>query len=464
MAKRLTTFSKFLITLVIVAAIFLGGKWVLDNTEFGQNLLNQAKSDGPEMVKKDSKKSGAGDDDVLKVQIFTWGGYAPGLYFNEGAEPSERSRFYQDYGLKVKFELIDDFDGSRQAWKADEVHLLGNETGAMNTEMEGLAPYDPKIVLQCDWSRGGDAVVVRRDITNVNDLKGKKIAYAGFTPSVTFLVYMLESAGLSINDVEPVEVPLPTDAANAFIGGQVAAAIVWSPDDEKCVREVAGARVLQSTKEASNIIADVYMAKDEYVKANKDKIDKFYEGWMIAAAEINSVPSNKDKAARILAEVTGIPVPDALSAINNVRLTTQGDNMNYFGLNLDYKGMTGEQLYTKMGSEFEALGQAPASRPSWRQLAYPNAARSANAKLTGSTHRAEGAAEFKPVTEETKAKPAISKKLVSINFETGQFELDPNAKTIIDLQFASILKSYGNTRIRIEGNTDNVGSKSSNKA
>ncbi|MEM1323353.1 MAG: phosphate ABC transporter substrate-binding/OmpA family protein [Bacteroidota bacterium] len=469
MASKLTPLSRFLITILILAIIFFAGKYVLENTELGKGLVEQSQQevDQPVNTSPSSSNSNAGSSggsttiDELVVQIFTWGGYAPGLYFNEGAESSDRSRFTSEYGIKVRFELIDDFDASRQAWIADQVHLLGNETSAMNTEMERLGPYDPRVLLQCDWSRGGDAVVVRRGVNSVNDLKGKKVAFAGFTPSVSFLIYMLEAAGLTMDDIEPVEVPLPTDAATAFKGGQVDAAVVWSPDDLACIRAVPGSKVLQSTRDASHIIADIYMIKDKFVNPNKELLAKFYEGWMKGAAEINANESNKEKAAKILAEVTGIPVSDATGAIDNVRLTTHGDNLNFFGQNTNFKGVTGQQLYEKMGTEFEQLGQAPQERPSWRAMAYPAAAVAAS--LNGAAHRAEGEKEFAPVTEKVKALPAISSKLASISFATGQFALDDNAKTIIDLQFSDIAKTYANTRIRIEGNTDNVGGRSMNK-
>jgi len=481
MATRLTTFSKFLITLLIMGGLGFGLWYFLNNTSAGQEVVSKVEettgnadsaSSNDNIASTNDKKSGglfggkknsaaSSDDDVLKVQMFTWGGTAPGLYFNEGAEASEKSRFFKDYGIKVEFVLIDDFDGSRNAWIADEVHIINNEVSAMNTEMERLAPYDPKVFLQMDWSRGGDAVIVKRGINSVNDLRGKTIAYAGFTPSVTFLAYMLESAGMSFADVKLQEVPLPTDAANAFKGGKVDAAIVWSPDDEIAVREVPGSKVLQSTREASNIIADVYMVKNEYLRKNKDKIAKFYEGWMKGAAEINANKGNKDKAAKILAEVTGLPTGDAMGMIDNVRLTNHGDNINFFGQNTAFKGMTGEKLYTKMGEAFETLKQAPADRPSWRAMAYPVAATAAN--LTGQTHAAEGATKFKPATNADRTKQEISSKPISISFPTAQYKLGENAKTIIDLQFAEIAKVYGNTRIRVEGNTDNVGQAAMNQ-
>ena len=490
MAAKLTTFSKFLITMVIMGLLGYGLWFFLNNTSAGQDVVNKVEettgkssSSGESnsttpagdsnIATGEDKKSGgifggkkkassSDDEDVLKVQMFTWGGTAPGLYFNEGAEASEKSRFFKEYGIKVEFVLIDDFDGSRNAWIADEVNILHNEVSAMNTEMERLAPHDPKVFLHMDWSRGGDAVIVKRGINSVNDLRGKTIAYAGFTPSVTFLAYMLESAGMSFNDVKLQEVPLPTDAANAFKGGKVDAAIVWSPDDEIAVRETPGSKVLQSTREASNIIADVYMVKNDYLRKNKDKIAKFYEGWMKAAAEINTNAGNKQKAAKILAEVTGLPQGDAMGMMDNVRLTNHGDNVNFFGQNTAFKGMTGEKLYTKMGATFEALKQAPGNRPSWRAMAYPAAATAAS-NLTGAAHRAEGTAKFKPATAQDKVKPAISSKPISISFNTGQLQLGENAKTIIDLQFAEIAKVYGNTRIRVEGNTDNVGNQASNQ-
>ncbi len=481
MAQRLTTFSKFLITLLIVAGIFFLGRFILNQTGMGESLKQQAEEQtsasstdnskntntSPSSSSSNSSKAntnsskGGTDDDVLKVQIFTWGGYAPGLYFNEGDKWSKNSRFYKEYGIKVDFKLIDDFDASRQAWKADEVHLLGNEISAMNTEMEGLAPYDPKILLQCDWSRGGDAVVVRGDINSVNDLKGKKVAYAGYTPSVTLLVHMLESAGLEMSDIDPQMVASSVDAANAFKSGSVAAAVIWSSEINPCLREVKRSKVLQSTKEASNLIADVFMVKEEYARANKDKLAKFYEGWMKAAAEINTEPANKAKAVKILSEVVGLPKEDAGAMIDDVQLTTHGDNLNFFGQNTGFKGMTAEKLYTKMGIEFEKIKQAPSKRPTWRSLSYNVAMNAAN--LPGAEQKGEEEKVFKAPTAKEKTVQEFASKPVSITFPTGSSSLGDNAKTIIDLQFADIAKAYATTRIRVEGNTDNVGNAASNQ-
>jgi len=459
---RLTTFSKIIITALILGVVFFAARYFINNTEYGKELKTQGdqqlKENGNGVFSGSSSKS----DDVITVQMFTWGGYAPGVYFNEGVEASENSRFFKEYGIKVEFKLIDDFDASRNAWKADQVDLLGNEVSAMATEMEGLGSYNPQVVLQCDWSRGGDAIVAKRGINTFNDLKGKSVAVTPSTPSMTFLLWMLEAANLKLSDVKVKEVPSAIDAATAFKSGQVDAAVVWSPDDDICVREVAGSKVLQSTRQASNIIADVYMAKKSYVDKNSAKLAKFYEGWMKAAAEINTSSTARAKAARLMAKATTLSEADMAASINNVRLTTHGDNMNFFGKNPDFKGITGEFLYTKMGNIYQNLNMAPANRPNWRVMAYGAAMSAANLP-TGPGFDPEGQKAFAAPTQADKMSQELSAKPVSISFASGQFKLDENSKTLIDLQFTDIAKAFSNTRIRVEGNTDNVGSASLNQ-
>lgn len=462
MARRLTTFSKFAITLVIVAGVFFGGKYILNNTEFGQNLMNQ--TDNPSDPKPDRPKTSGGDSDVISVGVVTWGGYAGGQYFNEGFEANTNSRFYKDYGFQVDFKVLDDFDASRAAWKRDEVQLLWATIDAFPTEINALKDFDPVVVWQADWSRGGDAIVARRGINSVSDLRGKRIAVAELTPSHSFLIWLLDAGGLTVNDVEIVPQSNAIDAAEVFKSGRVDAAVVWSPDDEACLRTVPGSKVLESTRSASNIIADVFIAKRSFVEANKDKVRQLYEGWMRGAAEINSSEANKQKAAQILSEnFPGFTIEDTYQAIDNVRLATHGDNLNFFGLNADNKGVNGNSLYTRMSNVYRDLGYIEGSVPNWRLIAMSDLAATTN--LTGAQHNPEGAKEFDKLDDQSgRDAETIATKEVRINFRTAEYRLDENAKYIIDREFVEIAKAFANARIRIEGNTDSQGSRAANVA
>lgn len=317
---------------------------------------------------------------------------------------------------------------------------------------------------QSDWSRGGDAIVARRGISKVADLKGKKIALAPMTPSHTFLIWLLDAAGMTMKDVTLVQVPSAIDAADAFKSGSADAAVVWSPDDAICVEKVPGSRVLESTKNATHIIADVFIAKRDFIQAHREDLEKLYEGWMIGAAEINKSDASKQKAAQILAEGLGQPVDFCLQAINNVRLATHGDNLNFYGMNPDYRGVTGEDLYTKMKDVYHNLGYADANLPSWRLIANKSIVSSTKLKLNDPSQDAEVAARFTKATEEDSTKEAYASKQISVTFRTGEYLLDENAKYIIDKEFTDIAKAFSNARVRIEGNTDNVGSRKANQS
>ena len=481
---RLTSFSKLLITLAILLLVFFGGKWVLNNTAFGQGLqdtVEEAKAEQEAEAKNEDKGSSTSansnsgstkvesvpstdkdGDKVLRVQLVSWGGYAPGLYFNEGAQANARSRFYKDYGFKVDFKLNNDLLGAMDAWIAGEYDVLVQTADAfpLYTAPADINALGPKAFMQVDWSRGGDAIIVKRGIKTVNDLKGKRIAVAVPSPAQTLLISSLEAAGLKYSDVTVIKTADNLKAAELFRGNDVDAAVVWSPDDIFATQDVPGSKILLTTNEQSHIIADIMFASQDFINANKTMVNQFYEGWMKGVAELNNT-SNQKKAAKYLGELNGVSTDDALGMMSVVKWTSHGDNMNFFGLDRSYSGQKGSDLYEKMSRKFVETGDSDNVAPPWRSVVYTGAVQSANDKLQGSNYAAEKSKVFKKSSGDVSA-PAISSKPVSISFNSGQFQLDANAKTIIDLQFAETAKIFGNAKIRVEGNTDNVGAKAMN--
>lgn len=463
MARRLTSFSKFLITVGILAGIFFLGRYVLNNTQFGQELKEEG-----QLVQNDRESGsswlGGDDEKVLKVQLVTWGGYGPGLYWNEGAAASTASRFYQDYGFKVEFKLENDLINALNAWISDEYDVIVQTADAfpLYTSPDEINAFDPKVIMQVDWSRGGDAIIAKRGIDKINDLKGKRVAVAVPSPAQTLLLSALEAANMDYDDVNVIKTTDNLKAAELFRSDDVDAAVVWSPDDILATRDVPGSKILLTTVEQSHIIADIMLAKGSFINENKEMIDQFYEGWMRGVAALKDNEANQREAAAHLAELNGISVDDAMGMISTVYWTSHGDNANFFGLNADYKGQKGQDLYDKMNRAFVATGDSEKQGPSWRSVIYTGAVQAAQGKLTGPEFAAEGGKEFTPPSEEERTAAAIAVKPVTIKFASGQFALDENAKTIIDLQFADIAKSFANTRVRIEGNTDNVGGRQMN--
>jgi len=467
----LTPLSKLLIALVVVGV--LGGAiWYLNsNPSVADKIAPGAAKNSPAAVQTREAKTSSGTSvPKLVVGINTWGGFGGAVYANGGFAASEDSKYFKEYGILVEFKLIDDFNASREAWKSGDIDLLGFVTiDAFTTEVDGLKSFKPKVVGQIDWSRGGDAVVVRRGIQTVADLKGKTIACAPMTPSHSLLLWLLSSNDLSWNDVQIKEVANGMDAADLFKKGQVDAAVVWSPDDADCVAMVNGSKVLVNTKTATNIIADVWLAKESTVNAKRSEIKAFVEGYLKGNGEVNSSTKAKAQAAQYLADGFNQKVDFCLTAIENTRLTTYGDNLNFFELADGFKGVTGEQLYNSSAEKFRGVrlndGTAviTGTIPSWRTISEPSFIRGSSLTATGANAPEKAFAFSKPTVEMAKVE-AISSKKLTITFTSGSAELDENAKYIVDKGVVELSKSFGAARVRIEGNTDNIGGADMNKA
>ncbi len=444
---RVTLLAKLLIVGLVVGGGMLGLK-TLTKTTYAKGVL--------------SKTTLSSDPDTVRVSVVTWGGYAGGQYFNRGFKATTDSEYYKKYGMKVEFILQDDVAAGREAFKAGKVDVLWATADSFPTEAKGLSDYEPQIIMQSDWSRGGDAIVARQGIRSINDLKGKKVACAIGTPSNSFLLYALKASDMTINDITLVEKGNAVDAASDFKAGAVDAAVVWSPDDQDSIQKVQGATILKSTKEAAHIIADVFFVKKSYLEANREKVRNLVEGWMIGNAQINSDPTAKSGAAQVLVDGLNVDKGLATNMIDNARLTTLGDNKNFFGLTPGYNGMTAEKLYVDMTQEYAKVNLAPAGTPDYRRVFNKSIIESLT--LNGAENLAEPGERFTAPTVAQATATAFSTKKLTITFPTGSSTLDENSKAIINMGFVDIAKGFSNTRIRIEGNTDNVGGDSTNRA
>jgi NitT/TauT family transport system substrate-binding protein len=449
---------------LLMAGAFFGIKTLQKNGTWGK-VTSAVVPSGNQGSTKVAK---VGGKTPLVVALNTWVGFAPGVYFNGGLESTENSRFMTEYGVPVKFLIMDNFDDSRNAFKADRVQVICNTADVLPTEAPSMVSFDMKVFIQIDWSRGGDAVVVRQGINNVADLKGKTVALAIGTPSQSLIIRLLEAGGIQYSDLIIKKMATAMDAATAFKNGAVDVAIVWSPDDQDCLAAQPGSKVLVSTKQATFAIADIFYAKGAYIAAHQKEIKAFTAGWLKAARELNTDAAARVQAQKLMA--TCFNVPEAVMNLDNARFTTYGDNVNFFNLMpTQCKCVKGEDLYTKMAVAFNKIGLAPDNVPPWRQITDISILQSLASDFTMAGDAAEEGTTFEaPKTaaekRELQSKPAIATKRITINFAINSAEVTDDARYIIDRDFSSIAKGFAGSRIRIEGNTDNTGSMETNKA
>lgn len=401
-----------------------------------------------------------GDPYDATVIVDTYTGWAPIVWGNGGKDGSKDSYFYKNFGVRLRILNMDDFDASRQAWKQDPKALAFCTLDSYPVEASSSGTMtDARYFVIHNFSAGADAIVVTKNINTVADLKGKKIAFSEGTASHSLLLNTLEAAGLDGTEVTQVKTGYGSDVATAFKAKQVDAAVVFTPDDEACIDAVPGTKVLVSTKQINTLVTDGFLAHKEWLDKNPEKAKKIIEALLWANSEITFNESSYNEACKVFSNEFDVPIEDVVATGQKINFATLQDNINWFGLNPDYKGVKAEGLYTKMSQTYANLGLAK-NTLTWNKISYWTYVDELSQKndLTN-TQTAVGTKErsFTAATAAIKTAPALSNKKVIIEFPVNGYTLDATAQDIIDKEFLNIVKQFNNVYVRIEGNTDNTG-------
>ncbi len=400
----------------------------------------------------------------LRVGINTWAGHAPGIVSNGGLSGGDKASVYlSKYGLDVEFTLLEDPQAKLAAFLKGDIDIMWDTVDSWAREASALAEQGKggKAILQQDWSRGGDGIVAVTSIKNIEDLRGKKIATTRYTPSHWLLLYLLSQSGLTAaekaqiekNLVFTAEAPL---AAAAFKSKNVDAAVTWEPDLSGAVKARGDeAYILVSTTAATNVIADVLVAQNELVEKSPETIIAFIHGWFDG---IDAIAKDPAQAYMLVGKALKLPEDDVSGMLSGMKLTSFADNALFFGLD-------GNR------AQFEALFNA--AFIVWRKQGVIS--KSVEPKNCVDTRFVAALADAYPgqkVVETFKFDPkkvdpakerAIINKQLTIYFTTGSDQIMAGSHFVLD-SLGETMTAFGNTLLRIEGNTDNTGSRTSNRS
>ena len=483
---KLTPFAKLFLTAVIIAVLgyaawqYKGGqlrKWAtgqdkpaattssgeVTSTDFA-NLKDapadpgrDAGSEGVTPVALGGAKLDA--DRPLVVAINTWAGHAPGIVFNNGLDPNANSGYRRKYGLNVKFVLIEDPAAKLAAFRKGDIDIMWNTVDNWAREASVLVENNQraKSILMQDWSRGGDGIVSLSSIKSIEDLKGRKVACTRFTPSHFLLLYLLAQSGLAPQDRAAVEKSIiftqdAPAAAAMFKARQVDAAVTWEPDLSGAV-EARGdeAHVLVSTTAATNIIADTLCARQQIIDHAPQSVRDFVHGWLEGIDQIKSDPAG---AYNIVGSALKLDTETVSGMLSGLKLTPYADNAQFYGLaggKSHYATLfdTAFVIWRKKG-----LVTRPVDAKDWVDTRFISALA---ADYPGQKVEEPKVAAKAPSTQDR----AIINKQIQIHFTPGSDEIMPGSYFVLD-SLGDTMTSFGNTYLRVEGNTDATGSATAN--
>jgi sulfonate transport system substrate-binding protein len=171
-----------------------------------------------------------------------------------------------------------------------------------------------KYVAASEPSPEGNGILVRKDsaIEKIDDLKGKKIAFAKGSSAHHLALAALESVGLSFADVQPVYL-IPSDARAALQSHSIDAWVIWDPylaisQRNDPVRILVDGKGLVSGREFFIASNDLFIQHGDLLPVILDELNKVGQ-W---AAE------NRRATAEFLSPSLGVDV-DTLEFVESRR-------------------------------------------------------------------------------------------------------------------------------------------------
>ncbi|GAB2903912.1 hypothetical protein GCM10027046_36670 [Uliginosibacterium flavum] len=489
---RLTPMAKGLVALIILGgagalAWNFGLKEVVSGLQSGTQ--QQATTGQPgEAGKKPSAappKAVSGplgsSGNPLRVSIVSFHGYAPALVANGNSLTTQAGSIYANKGVNVEFVIQDDIPTLSTIFESNTAQCAWRTSDFWAQEQPNLrnAGGDGRAIIVVDNTQGGDAIITRDpSVQRVEDLAGKSIALLQYTPSHGMTIDALESSSLSARKRETVKyVYINAEEGTAGVraaleSGSVEAAALWDPDLALALKNVKGARVVYSTKTATNLIYDVMVCNKKALDnpANTQAFQAFVGGWLDGVKESRANPDKAVAALENTEEFFKLLVKDqgrdfVKSLFSNVVWTGLDDNARILGL------AGGTNHYERVYRRFDGIYRAAGA------LANPNSPviapqdsfdyRFIKTLLEGNQSAKTAAAKpeftFSQQGQDKAAQQtAIVTKPVMVSFTSGSADLNKRAQQVIDKEMAPFIENNGSAYFEVSGNTDSVGSRDAN--
>jgi NitT/TauT family transport system substrate-binding protein len=166
---------------------------------------------------------------------------------------AQQKGFFKDEGLDVQAKSFSSPGDSLKPLLSGDLDAALTTADSVLTVLD-KAPGQVKIVYLIDTSSGADAILAKKDISDIKGIKGKKVAATLGQCNQLLLEKALEKAGLGEKDVQLVNMN-PDDAGAAFAAGKIDVAVTWEPWITKATG--SNGHVIFSSKETPNLILDV---------------------------------------------------------------------------------------------------------------------------------------------------------------------------------------------------------------
>lgn len=266
---------------------------------------------------KSTETAAASDGELvpLKIAFCTWAGYAPVFI---GIEKG----YFEELGYDVEVVIMEDESTYGAAFVSGSIQALGQVLDRDIIQYDAGAPE--QYVCTMDCSTGGDGLIASAEIQSVNDLAGKTVALDKSATSYFFFLQVLADSDITEDQINIVE--MGNDAAGeAFIAGQVDAAVTWEPALSNCGQREGG-HILVSSAEYPKAIIDVLTISTDFLKEHPDAADALNAGWNKSVDYLNA---NFEEGCEIMAAGLDLSKEDVIAECAGITFYDEAMNKEF---------------------------------------------------------------------------------------------------------------------------------------
>ncbi len=248
---------------------------------------------------------------------------------------AQEKGYFDDTPVEIiRFSTWSDNMASLYVGKTDLTHSTYFNAVYYNSRGE-----EAKIILSSDMIRGADGLVVKEDIEDIQDLRGRRIAVEVGTDEHFLLNKVLKEAGLKEEEVTIV--PLDSEEGmRRFIAGEVDSCFTYEPFLSQAAEKGRG-EIITSTSDTLKII-DTLVARSEALNKRKEDYVNILRAWYRAQ---EFVRDNPREAYEIMAALEGTPYEDFKSFYESFYFFTLKENREIFSSEIFKSELEGIKVF-----------------------------------------------------------------------------------------------------------------------
>ena len=240
-------------------------------TETKETTPTAAPTTAPQTENEGTQGTDTTEPEVAKEPVTLNVAYMPNYGSLWAIENAIAQGYLEEEGITVQLTEFQDGPTIIAAMESGSIDIGYIGQGAHKLAINGQAT-----IFALSHISNGDALIGGKGITSVEDLKGKKVAYSSGSSSEDILLNSLTKAGMTMDDIQAVDMDASA-IVTAMLSGGVDAAATWSPNSLKILDEMPDATKLTDNLTFSDKTVSLasWIAMPGYASENRDILVRF---------------------------------------------------------------------------------------------------------------------------------------------------------------------------------------------